>query len=402
MSSLVGTQTIDEKWGCDLNPFDRRLHYGQFVCVGFEPVDGLHPSVPPLNVAHFCDIPLNLNYQNIEPTREHCGNRCALYSLSHRKTCTSCEFTDSGDFAYDCSNIYPNIECPIRDASGECQEGHMFWDCKSNDGRNTSIIADYSCRTVHAQNLLHPSIPVDMSMLVNCDDFEFRAPTLDSCESRCLLATADASTYSDICRSCTLLQSGEFAYDCSNLFPGIECPQRDANGNCGGQHVHWECDPFFETPGFSCRAERIPAFIYDDKDQGDMEVRCANDISGKTIGDCEYPFCEINTGIFGLYNYGNEKEVTQIKQDLQTGERTIVACSSCQVLPSGGFAYDCVNAFPNITCPVLFPNGTCAKTSNASEESVDDLVSQFETYLPDVNEILQMVNQSAAFKKSDD
>ena len=381
-NNVTKEENIKRMRQCSLTPslWPTFAEYRQWYCESLIPVQ-LHeslqlvdPSVPPLRVSHFCNLPLNVNYANREPTRDLCHRYCELYSTDWQSFCNSSELLESGELAYDCANLLPDVECPQRDASGACQE-HAFWQCQSVvDNPTFNTYGDYLCFTNNDQAKgLHTSVPPGLVPSVFCDETNFTTPSLVSCNSRCYLH----STTGLGCQSCTLLESGEFAYDCSNLYPNIECPQRNVFGDCQ-EHFHWHCidNKARGRQGYCCRAEFRNPIFSPAQDQGVLTLDCTNDISGKTIMDCDNPHCTILT----LQN-----ETTR--------------CSSCNVLPNGQIAHDCWNAYPDMPCPVQLPNGTCTNTSNVLD-SVKNIVDAYLKSFPESESILKRASEPASQDQS--
>jgi len=209
--------------------------------------------------------------------------------------------------------------------------------CQPNDSGLCSCV----------NNLAEPVSGLDSSLpgefLVECPfcaTGNVTAP-LSECSPDCVLWSVELN---GTCSRCALLESGDFACDCSNLFPDVDCPQRDPSGACTDEHCHWRCIP--QGLGYVCYEEAVvggdsknPAFQFDEIPGSNVILHCETDISGGTAEQCANPICRIdNTG-----------------KDF---------CNSCELLlPFGNFTYDCSNVYPNMTCPILKADGTCEDAS---------------------------------------
>ena len=177
------------------------------------------------------------------------------------------------------------------------------------------------------------------------------------CGSFCALVASGVGQ----CNYCAWLESGEFAYDCSNIFPEGECAMRNGKGECE-EFTQWAC---LQTPGtgkgYICEIFNIgdfpsPAFAFDDVRNLDIQtyLYCANDVSGLDGVDlCQDPLCSLQSPAAGV---------------LDSADQLTPSCDSCKVLPktddagnenSVRFSYDCLETFPDLECPILRTDGTC-------------------------------------------
>ena len=231
----------------------------------------------------------------------------------------------------------PNITCSVLDT-----------------GVYTHVCTDLE-KQITIDETLPPLTPYQACFTDNVTD---GSRTKGECSSLCLLASPvpGIDGQSTFCTSCALLENGEFVYDCKNLFPNAACPARDGKGYCQ-DYIHWGCS---RTPnsglGYFCQVHdeaNNPAFIYDSIPSSDIATTllCSNDMAGLNASDCEDPVCSI---------------IQQQDDILET-----TACADCKVVsrpvnlgksdePSLVFTYDCLKAFPDLTCGKLLENGTCS------------------------------------------
>lgn len=165
------------------------------------------------------------------------------------------------------------------------------------------------------------------------------SPTLADCSDQCIILEAQSSQR---CAACSLLPSGDLAYDCSNVDvePALECPAVDETGSCTDEFVSWTC-PTTLGRGFSCvspqqnflNASLTPV------------VYCQNRIFGaQSLSNCGSDICII-----------------------QRSDPPDV-CNSCKLLPNGKFQYDCTNLFQAVNCSLTDAEGSCVSFPNEPEE----------------------------------
>ena len=316
------------------------------------------PICPPLYAAHIC-FDKEVEGTQLNPLNGFCGNECQLED-EYFNVCNSCVWLYNGEYAYDCSNLYPEVECAVKNSRGEC--GKVDDDVAAQDGdiQCTQLGAfNNDCRanyTVIVDDELPPLVPSHACYTSLVDEFD---TSNGECSKACDLYTEDVEN-PQRCNSCTWLGNGEYAYDCLNLFPDAECAIRNSHGECGQKtFLSWVCFQGIRPDGglyYNCRARpkegsRNPAFIFDDvlMREGDIILYCLNYMhDGMHPTDCQEPVCQLVPGIGNL-------------------------CDSCQILDvedttsTQWIAYDCASSVLGsesaISCPRLLPNGTCTDSS---------------------------------------
>ena len=281
-------------------------------------------------------------------------------SESQQGRCQSCTWLYDGSFAYDCSNLYPDNECAIKNARGECGtlevEQMDTINCTQSEGynfafrcfdENINIVLGESDNETEVLSVT-PVHECYTELITELD------PLNGQCDGFCFLINGD----NEWCTSCTWLGKGEYAYDCSNLYPDAECATRNSQGECGEEtFLTWFCEEGIGPDGgtyYRCEATRFnyaaegmrnPAFVFDDIliEDSYLELHCLNRMSsGMHPTDCQEPVC-----VLAPTNDGR--------------------CDSCQILDvqdasTQWITYDCVNAPGSesvLSCPRLLPNGTC-------------------------------------------
>ena len=205
-------------------------------------------------------------------------------------------------------------------------------------------------------NGLDPSLPFLVPSFQGCAANNYtHHPTSADCLSECLLLyppSLSPNVTTKYCQSCTLMENGQVAYDCHNIFTDdvettSSCLAKDLTGQCVDAYFHWQCR--VQGNGYRCGTSNYlytfstnnPAFPNEDPSTDYYtEIFCPHDFSGNPVTSCSEPICDIRSA------------------------DVLDTCSKCEVLPDGTFSYDCAEVLPNISCPVRWPNATCTKHGN--------------------------------------
>lgn len=196
----------------------------------------LETSVP-ADTSFFCSEPLGLAEK---PNREICQEICAIREVNESvpvldsRFCEFCRILPNGDVSYDCGNLFPDSECPVKASNGDClQESQPLafchlqrfdgkWLCFDTEDRHRGVDPSANTTTFFA-----------------CDKKETLFINLEECSSECFIILGEVpdeavdQISSVTCDSCELLENGDIAFDCRNILPAdFECPARDKEGNC--------------------------------------------------------------------------------------------------------------------------------------------------------------------------
>lgn len=183
----------------------------------------------------FCSEPLGLADK---PSLLSCSDHYIIRDTNLDATedgayCETTIISPDGVIAYDCANIFPDIECPVRGTNGAClrhSQPRAFCGGRRHDG-------SWLCVDDHLSSY---RVASGLPTFFSCNKETPLFINLDECQSECFIVVGefnpdvvlelDGST----CNSCTLLPNGKIAYDCLNIadHPDFDCPARDQNGSC--------------------------------------------------------------------------------------------------------------------------------------------------------------------------
>ena len=252
--SVDAADTI--RWDCH---FDFRF-YG-YVC--FKYAYDLQISLPSSIVGAFlCVADLSL-IESPDPQRELCVPHCWMFDEITGEYCNECGLTPSSEVVYDCRNVFPPTDennvtanvstCLAKNTRGECTNSptelsYIGWLCNTGDPFGTGFLCT---RRSFAVPLPNPAfdqfnasvVPNSYTTLLCANDIG--GMTVADCEQPfcSILLGVSSDSYGIgqvqgghiICESCEVLPenaSYSFAYDCSQAFPDMACPIRDASGTC--------------------------------------------------------------------------------------------------------------------------------------------------------------------------
>ena len=328
-----------------------------FTCVNRD-----DPTAP-LDMSIFGGIDVWFYYQCPFPITDQdpvtsCGSSCIIAVFnddgSLDNICRSCTvLEESGDIAYNCENVLPDIECPVKDEDSVCR----VWDCQ--DRTEFVDIEDgdfvYSCTRIGNPGypLDDDSIAADTTFLCHEPLGNNDEPTLDNCSFLCLVR--DTSFPSEMiddsfCEICMLLPDGGVAYDCFDIFPDMDCPVKAPNGMCWTES---------QPRAFCAGSQRLDGrWICFDKEEPSRGLD--PDAGTRTFFSCE----SSQTFFINLEECLPECYILFIPEDGDedfTDTADGINCDSCTLLPNGEIAYDCRNllVITDYDCPARNENGDC-------------------------------------------
>ena len=159
--TLPHHEPVVNNWHCSENVFN----HTPYMCVNASRPKGLHPSMPDVWSFHSCYVNVSTLVDFTGPALDECDSFCVLgYNLTEtgfQDFCKSCSLTATGDIAYDCSNLFPDGECPERNTMGNC-DSYASWICVPAEN---STVAEYACfgclrKQTTRNNSLQVHVPV--------------------------------------------------------------------------------------------------------------------------------------------------------------------------------------------------------------------------------------------------
>ena len=272
------------------------------------------------------------------------------------------------------------------DAQRRLSSGNTNITCEQASSGSSVYHCYDSAEAISIEENLMPLQPIRQ-----CDTNEFTQESWaanEGCSNTCLLFSPNVGSGTNpLCQACARIEQDDddengsassYVYDCRNLHPNAECPSRNSDGLCQ-EYEHWRCyrSPLYAGLGYICLPVNLDvpnaAFLYDEVTLHEAEtwLYCTNDNTGKSAHECDNPACQIFTNpvtaegcrscrmkftpqaftttiTVGIpvdnNNNNNRRRINEEKEDDDTPL----------------FSYDCSEVLPNLTCPILLANGTCA------------------------------------------
>ena len=263
------------------------------------------------------------------------------------------------------------------------------WTCLPVEGGN--YFNCFGARPDYMENTL----PDSAVILLYCDiDLTFRLYEDARVRNHCIdvpavpasgLCSIRDQLSGHICSSCTVLQNGEIAYNCENVYDSSPCSSRNELGECG-DYEGWVSvwNPWGNGRGFLCvlynqtiddyfsAGDLLPKLSAEISNDLTPVLWCEQRVTGRsTLSQCGYDFCRLTSTSRAAECWGCKlllDKAVYTERTLSTGENI--------------FAYHCADLYPEAPCIATDVDGNCIQQTLAYDAFRDRC-----EYLPDISSV---------------